>query len=242
MSKKLTQEEFINRCNIIHDFKYDYSLVKYHGHAYFIIIICLKHGNFKQLANKHISGRGCRNCSYEQRGNNRKLTLNCFINKANLIHNFKYNYSKTEYINTKSKIIIICPEHGEFLQYPSHHLREIGCQKCSNLLMGWSDKNWKNQAKNSKHFNSFKVYIIRCWNEEEEFYKIGKTFVKLTKRFHSKQSMPYNYEIIKIYESKSQAKKISNLERELHKKNYKFKYVPKMYFEGMGECFNKIEL
>ena len=37
-----------------------------------------------------------------------------FINKANKVHNGKYDYSKVEYVNAKTKICIICPEHGEF--------------------------------------------------------------------------------------------------------------------------------
>ena len=48
---------------------------------------------------------------------------------------------------------------------------------------GYSD--WTNAAINSKSFESFKVYIIRCYNDNEEFIKIGRTFSKLKKRFCS---------------------------------------------------------
>ena len=37
-----------------------------------------------------------------------------FVNKANSIHNGKYDYSKVEYKDNKTKICIICPKHGEF--------------------------------------------------------------------------------------------------------------------------------
>ena len=53
-----------------------------------------------------------------------------FINKAKLIHGDKYNYSKVEYINSKTKVCIICPIHGEFWQRPSSHLQGKGCLKC----------------------------------------------------------------------------------------------------------------
>lgn len=53
-----------------------------------------------------------------------------FIQKANTIHNNKYNYSKINYQNIKTKIEIICPKHGNFWQLPYDHLRGKGCPKC----------------------------------------------------------------------------------------------------------------
>lgn len=44
-----------------------------------------------------------------------KYTTELFIQKAIQVHGNKYDYSKIEYINAKTKIIIICKEHGEFL-------------------------------------------------------------------------------------------------------------------------------
>ena len=60
----------------------------------------------------------------------KKLTKEDFINKANIIHNNKYDYSKVKYINSRTKICIICPIHGEFWQIPNLHLRGNGCFKC----------------------------------------------------------------------------------------------------------------
>lgn len=53
-----------------------------------------------------------------------------FIEKAKVKHNEKYDYSKVVYVNSKTKICIICPEHGEFWQQPRHHLSGSGCPKC----------------------------------------------------------------------------------------------------------------
>ena len=53
-----------------------------------------------------------------------------FIEKARKIHGNKYDYSKVEYINNKTKVCISCPEHGEFWQTPDHHLRGCGCKLC----------------------------------------------------------------------------------------------------------------
>ena len=54
-----------------------------------------------------------------------------FISKANQIHGERYDYSKVNYINAKTKVTIICSEHGEFQQTPSNHLCNYNCQKCA---------------------------------------------------------------------------------------------------------------
>ena len=61
----------------------------------------------------------------------KKLTTEDFIRKARLVHGNKYDYSKIEYVNIRTKIIIICPEHGEFKQTPNGHLLGKGCSKCA---------------------------------------------------------------------------------------------------------------
>jgi hypothetical protein len=62
----------------------------------------------------------------------KKLTTKEFIEKAKLVHGEKYYYSNVEYINNKTKIIIICPIHGDFKQQPSNHItNEQGCPTCS---------------------------------------------------------------------------------------------------------------
>ena len=54
-----------------------------------------------------------------------------FIEKAKEIHGDKYDYSKVNYINSQTKVCIICPKHGEFWQRPNNHLNGWGCSKCS---------------------------------------------------------------------------------------------------------------
>ena len=58
------------------------------------------------------------------------LTTEQFIKKAQQIHNNKYDYSKVEYVNNRTKVCIICPEHGEFWQTPHSHLSGKGCPHC----------------------------------------------------------------------------------------------------------------
>ena len=55
-----------------------------------------------------------------------------FIEKCKQKHGDKYLYTKTNYLNSKTKIEIICPEHGSFFQKPYSHLSGNGCRKCYN--------------------------------------------------------------------------------------------------------------
>lgn len=60
----------------------------------------------------------------------KRLTTTEFITRAKKIHGNIYNYSKTNYINSQTKVCIICPIHGEFWQKPCNHLLGHRCQKC----------------------------------------------------------------------------------------------------------------
>ena len=64
-----------------------------------------------------------------------KLTTEEFIKKAREVHGDRYDYSKVEYVNNKSKVCIICKEHGEFQQIPQKHLAGQGCIKCHREAM-----------------------------------------------------------------------------------------------------------
>ena len=59
-----------------------------------------------------------------------------FIRRARLVHGDKYNYSKVEYVNSQTKVCIICPIHGEFLQTPDDHLQGHGCIICGYYNAG----------------------------------------------------------------------------------------------------------
>ena len=129
--ENLTTEIFKDKANIIHNNKYDYSMVNYYNHATKVCIICHEkdefgeeHGEFWQRPNHHLKGVGCKKCSKNYMDNN------LFIKKAKQVHGDKYDYSKTVYINSQTNICIICPEHGEFWQLPSTHLKGSGCPLC----------------------------------------------------------------------------------------------------------------
>lgn len=228
--KKLTLEEFIQKSNNVHSYKYDYSKSKFSITAEKVLILCPIHGEFLQIASSHLSGRGCPKCAKEILIHCRRSTKEEFIEKVNERHNYKYDYSRVVYKNNNTKVQIICPEHGIFEQTPRGHLT-YGCPKCH--LRGYDRESWIKIAIKNK--NS-KLYIIECFNNEEKFIKIGITSRSLKERFGGKE-MPYNYKIIMIYEYSPEI--IWDFEKELHKLYSKdYQYIPKIPFNGMYECYN----
>ena len=106
---------------------YDYSFVKYKNENKKVTIVCKIHGDFKQTAKSHISGSGCPKCQHK--GFSKKE----IIDQLNKVHNYKYDYSKLNYQNQNSKVIIICKDHGEFKQNLTKHKLGAGCRKCAGL-------------------------------------------------------------------------------------------------------------
>ena len=125
-----TDIHFVEKSKLIHSDSYDYSSVKYINNHIGVDIICKKHGIFNQIPKNHLKGTGCPICALIYKGNKQKKSIDKFIEQANIVHKNKYDYSFSDYKNNKSKIKIICPEHGEFLQNPSHHLNGSGCPSC----------------------------------------------------------------------------------------------------------------
>ena len=125
MGKIITTELFIKESKKIHGDKYDYSLVDYKKAKEKVKIICQKHGIFEQTPNKHKLGCGCPLCA-----NNIRYETKDFIEKALIVHNNKYDYSKVRYINRDNKVEIGCKIHGYFFQNPYEHINGKGCQKC----------------------------------------------------------------------------------------------------------------
>jgi hypothetical protein len=128
MSRKKTTDEFINESKKIHKDKYIYSMVEYVNNFSNVTIICPNHGEFLVTPNSHLSKKsGCPTCA----GKNK--TTDTFIHESRLIHGDKYDYSKTIYNGIDNDVIIICPNHGEFLQRAYTHKTGGGCSECRNI-------------------------------------------------------------------------------------------------------------
>ena len=185
---KKTNKQFIEEANIRHDFKYDYSKTQYINKREKVCIICPIHGEFWQEASSHLKGCGCPKCGKESSQKRQSLNTEQFIERAKKIHGNKYDYSKTEYINSSTKVCIICPIHGEFWQRPTEHLRGRGCKKCGDLSVGI-----KNSRITTDEFieRAKKVHGDKYDYSKTEYISPRKKICIIDKEFGEFWMMPY---------------------------------------------------
>ena len=133
--KHSTTEEFINKAKKIHSNKYNYSKVVYKGVLDEVCIICPIHGEFWQKPHAHLNGCGCQKCGKEKYTKSLSSSKEEFVEKARKVHGNKYDYSKVDYVNNRTKVCIICPQHGEFWQTPHNHIGGNACPKCNEYSL-----------------------------------------------------------------------------------------------------------
>ena len=193
-NKKHTNESFIQKAREIHgENTYCYSLVNYINATTKIKIICHKHGEFEQSPSNHINFKqGCPECF-----GTKKHTSQSYTVRAREIHGDRYDYSLIDYINARTKIIIICHEHGEFEQEASSHLQGVGCPGCSE---GGFDRTK----------NGF-LYILR--SDCGRYMKIGITHYPEQRHSKLSRATPFLFNVIECVEGPGD--QIANLEKEL---------------------------
>lgn len=118
---KFTNEIFIEKAKQIHGDKFDYSLVKYNGYEDKIIIVCGKHGEFKQSPHAHLCGIGCPSCR-ESRGEKKVAEI---LRK----HNIQFERQVTfDDLKDESNLYydFYLPEHKMFIEYDGfQHYKSI---------------------------------------------------------------------------------------------------------------------
>jgi len=121
-----TTAEWIAQANNIHNHRYTYQKTVYKNTSTPVTITCNKHGDFRQLPDKHIGRKhGCPTC-----GGTKRSDTNSFVSDAQLVHGNRYEYDDVVYNLAHDKIIIKCPIHGEFEQAAFKHLQGQGCPIC----------------------------------------------------------------------------------------------------------------
>lgn len=117
-TKKLTLKQFIDRCNEMHNYKYDYSLVKYANNKTKVKIVCPKHKEFFQSPYNHISGQGCPIC----RSSGGELALIKYFEKNNV----KYEPQKTHrFLTTLMKYDFYIPSKKLYIEFDGEqHFRD----------------------------------------------------------------------------------------------------------------------
>ena len=223
MASRITTAEFIIKANLKHNNKYNYSNTIYTGRHNYLLIICPIHGEFKQTAGNHLK-YGCNKCA----GLNQ--TNADIIHKFKLKHNNNYDYSKIEYLNYKTKLLIKCNKHNfEFTQTAYQHLHaHTPCMKCrvenrqlttnKFILNAMSIHGNKYNYSNVKYINRHHKVNIICKIHGEFKQNPGdhlsgngcpycqglhKTNSIIIQDFINKHGLKYNYSKVKYTNSKT---------------------------------------
>ena len=165
-----TQEEFVSQAKIIHGDVYDYSRVVYTKSNKKVEIRCLSHGSFWQTPANHIHKtlkQGCPICA-----GNIRLTTEQFVEKSILVHGNEYDYSLAKYIDSKTKITVLCKKHGEFYVLSSNHFKGQKCPKCK-FRVSKAETVWLDSLNVPKEYrqkvllmSSGKRYEVDAYNPE----------------------------------------------------------------------------
>ena len=164
MPKKMTHDEYVEKLKQQHPNLE--LLTQYNGSKNRITVRCKIHDYVFTTTPHRLNASGCIKCYQATIGDRCRKTLQQFIEDARQIHGDKYDYSKVDYHNNKIKVVIICPEHGEFEQTPNKHLSGQGCDKCADAKNGLKKRLSQNE------------FIKRC--EKVHFRKYDYCKVKYT--------------------------------------------------------------
>lgn len=183
IKKRYTEKEFIEESILVHEGKYDYSLVKYENSSKKIIIICRKHGEFRQRAGDHKARAGCPSCALNV------VSEKDFFERSKKVHGDNYVYTKTIYKKVLSSVVITCRKHGDFNQLPSNHMAGKGCGKCAETIKKTTDDiiesfieryGYKYDYSEVEYFGPTKKVSVICHKHTNpfEFKVVPNQFVK----------------------------------------------------------------
>lgn len=132
--RRKTTEDFIIKSKSVHGDLYSYEKTKYTKSRDRVVVTCRRHGDFNQIASMHASGHGCPLCGFELTAAKRSIDFSEFLERSRVIHGFKYEYPNQDVCGIKSRVEIVCPEHGSFHQLVREHLNGNGCHGCARKI------------------------------------------------------------------------------------------------------------
>lgn len=194
-SRLNSKEQFLEKVYKKFGNKFTFDLTNYSGiTGNKIKIICPIHGEFEQTPRNLIQPNcktGCKKCGLESKNKSKTKDVDNFLEKAKTIHNNKYEYIVENYINRKSKIKVICKEHGEFIKSAQKHLSGQGCFKCrmkelveQNILVGGYSEDLFQRKPEMKNIKAYLYYLSL---NNDKMFKIGIT-TKLSSRMRGIKS------------------------------------------------------
>ena len=220
--KKKTTLLTITEFQETHQDTYDYSLVEYTNAKTKVTIICNEHGPFRTLPGHHRRGCGCPDCA--DYSASQTDTQDETIKQFEETHQYLYDYSLVDYKNAKTKVIIICKEHGPFDQEPNSHKKGRGCPDCN--AHAYRDAQTYSNRQTT-------LYYVKIG----DLYKIGITLKNIRTRFAADIKKGIKIDVVKkwVYEDGAEA---FNREQKILIENKKYRYTgEKILIGGNSELF-----
>ena len=231
-------EEFINESHKIHRGAYNYSGTVYVNNHTPVSIECPAHGAFSVQPKDHLHKKsGCPMCGNASKGSYHKKDTTWFITAATAIHGGRYDYSNVRYHRYHDKVEILCPDHGPFFQTTGSHIHnQNGCPTCSirDYEGGYGMKRFENHP--SLRTTPGMLYLIRVYDDTEDFIKIGITQKTIHERFVVNNRLPYKYDVLQTVSG--HLYDMFLLEQEAKRSLKRYRYHPRIKFSGHTECFS----
>jgi hypothetical protein len=232
-SQSYNIDTFLQKSKRAHGEYYCYKNVVYKGIRKKVKIICPEHGEFEQYPQNHWQGAGCSTCGYKTL----RKSIEEFVQEANKIHNNRYDYSMTDYVNNYTPVKVKCIKHGEFEIKPiSHTVYQRGCPLCYPGNRSWVESEWLTLMNVPEHCRQKTITIkgkrllvdgivgntvYEFWGDfwhgnpevfkpEDKNGKNGKLFKELYKNTMQKRTLilEAGFKLVEIWENDFKNKKI----------------------------------
>ncbi len=202
----ITTEKFIEMGKKVHGDKFDYSEAVYINNKTGVKLTCFRGHKIEVSYSSHVNKKSdCRHCVKEDMSVRiRKEANENFYKRANQIHSNKYNYEKVNYVDSHTKITIICNKGHEFEQQPTSHLAGQGCKYCNEIAL-----------KEGKPLTNIVVpRITNKWTKEK--------FIEKGKEIHGNE---YDYSLVNFISIKKPVVLRCN-------RNHIFEQIPELHLKG----------
>ena len=193
--KNLGEVEILKRLRKVHGNKYEFEIPANVRTNIKIKFFCKLHGQSEALVSQLLAGNGCKNCGRVAASTKRALTTKQWVAKAKIIHGDKYDYSKTKYINSKTKVTVTCSRHGDFEINPSNHIQPTlrrGCKGCSGGKILNFDNSTKKLSQN-EFLKRVKGATTKNLDFSKSIYNGQRETVKVICKIHGEfEAWPHN--------------------------------------------------
>ena len=139
------KNDLISDIRKVHGDKFPLDDIDYVKSSVKITLTCKIHDEFSITPNALLKGHGCPKCGIEKRSSATRHAKSFFIKRATKKHKGFYIYDLVDYINSNTKVKIICPLHGVFEQAPSNHVAGQCCPICATKRVGVEQRQTKEE-------------------------------------------------------------------------------------------------